>query len=351
MVALGSLPLAAARAALPPAAGGWRTLPSEPYQRKQDDIFFATPARGWYGNGGGKLFTTADGGESWTRLWEQSGTFVRALGFIDEQNGFLGNLGVGPSPRITDPHPLYRTRDGGESWTPIATEFEGSVKGICSIDILPRRVIFQGEVQMRHLVHAAGRAFGPATILRSEDGGESWRLIDLSRQAGMILDVRFLDMNNGFVCAATSNDLEQSNASILRTRDAGATWQSVYRSARPLELCWKLSFPSRRIGYATVQNNDSAVARQVVIKTSDGGCTWRELRLCHDSDAKQFGIGFVSEQRGWVGTATGGLETRDGGRSWRPSNMGESVNKIRVLRDSNRFTAYAIGRNVARYDG
>jgi photosystem II stability/assembly factor-like uncharacterized protein len=68
-----------------------------------------SPQLGWYGNGAGKLFQTTDGGERWTLLWSQEGTFVRALAFVDEQTGWVGAV----------PHG-FATTDGGQTWTAAA---------------------------------------------------------------------------------------------------------------------------------------------------------------------------------------------------------------------------------------
>jgi hypothetical protein len=85
--------------------GGWRVLATEPYRGKQDDISFVSPELGWYGNGAGKLYRTANGGETWEKVWEQPGTFIRALGFLDALNGFLGNVGTDYYPGVTDTRP------------------------------------------------------------------------------------------------------------------------------------------------------------------------------------------------------------------------------------------------------
>ncbi|MCE9523263.1 MAG: hypothetical protein K8S25_12630 [Alphaproteobacteria bacterium] len=329
----------------------WRQLPTDAYTGKQDDICFVTKDIGWYGNGAGKLYRTANGGESWNKIWEQPGTFIRALGFIDERNGFLGNVGTDYYPKVTDTHPLYRTRDGGASWTKVEAPGIDIVKGICGIDILQQQRIFQGELRPATVIHAAGRVGGPATMLRSVDGGETWSVVDLRPHAGMILDVKFFDAQNGLVCAATSDDVEKASALILRTADGGATWNRAYQSARPFENCWKMSFPSRQVGYATVQNYQEGATARVVAKTVDGGITWRELPLVNDAQVREFGVGFLNERYGWVGTTTSGFETRDGGESWSPVDMGRAVNKIRIVQDGDRFRAFAIGVGIHRLDG
>lgn len=340
LAGLGAGPLLAQAQAPPTAQRGWRQLPTEPYPGKQDDIAFVTPDLGWYGNGAGKLYRTANGGESWEKIWEQPGTFIRALGFVDARHGFLGNVGTEAYPNVTDPRPLYRTNDGGRGWTPVQAEGIGAVRGICGIDVLAGG----------RIVHAAGRVGGPAGMLRSRDGGEHWELVDLGGAAGMILDVKFLSPRTGFLCAATASDMAEANALILRTRDGGRSWTPVYRSARRFENCWKIHFPSRRVGYATVQNYEPGTSRRLVVKTEDGGATWRELPLVDDARVREFGIGFLDERTGWVGTSTGGFETRDGGASWAPVEMGRAVNKVRIVRRGGRTRAFAIGTGLWRRD-
>lgn len=342
--------LAFASTARAQASVSWRLLATEPYQGKQDDISFVSPDAGWYGNGAGKLYATQDGGESWRQVWEQRGTFIRALGFVDERVGFLGNVGVGYYPNVTDTRPLYRTEDGGATWAPVEAPGADIVSGICGIDIVRERRVFQGELRDVAIVHAAGRVGGPATMLRSLDGGASWSVVDLRMHAGMILDVKFFDAQNGLVCAASSADIAQANALVLQTGDGGVTWREVYRSTRPFENCWKMSFPTREVGYATVQSYAEGATQRVLIKTTDGGASWRELPLIDDARARAFGVGFVDESWGWIGASTGGFETRDGGLNWTPIEMGRAVNKIRVLRDGPRVRAFAIGVQVHRLD-
>lgn len=341
----------ASSAQIPAPPTAWRRLNTEAYPGKQDDISFVTPDLGWYGNGAGKLYRTQDGGESWEKIWEQPGTFIRALAFVDANEGYLGNVGVGYYPNVSDAHPLYRTRDGGATWSPVEAEGIGMLKGVCGIDILHRRRIYQGELRPTTVIHAAGRVGGPAAMLRSVDGGETWQALDLSAHAGMILDVKFFSADEGLVCAASSADLEQANALVLRTRDGGATWATAYRGQRVYENCWKMNFPSRRVGYATVQSYNESDPVRVVIKTIDGGATWRELPMVSDAAAREFGVGFVNEDWGWVGASGSGYETRDGGASWAPVEMGRAVNKIRILRDGPRWRAFAIGVTVHRLDG
>jgi photosystem II stability/assembly factor-like uncharacterized protein len=326
----------------------WHTLPTVAYPHKRDDIFFVDAKTGFYGTGQGKLYRTQDSGKNWQLVWSKPGTFIRALGFIDAKHGFLGNLGAGLTASITDTTPLYETTDGGVTWNPAKTGTD-AVPGICSIDIIKSRSIHQGDVSEHYYVHAAGRANGPAKLLRSENGGESWSLIDLSNRAGMILDVKFFDPNNGFVFAGTNGDLSQSNALILKTTDGGLTWREVYHSKRLNEIIWKASFANSKVGYATVQDSDPDNSQQRIVKTVDGGEHWTELPLVVNKDAEELGIGFLTPEKGWVGTGAGGFETTDGGKSWKPSTLAPKANKIRTHAADGTPMIYAIGSEVQVY--
>jgi len=325
----------------------WHTLTTEAYPKKRDDIVFTNCLTGFYGTGKGNLYRTQDGGQSWHLLWSKPGTFIRSLAFIDTKHGFLGNLGAGLAD-ITDTTPLYETKDGGATWG-AAKIGSAAIPGVCSIDILKSRSIHEGDVSVRYYIHAAGRANGPGKLLRSENGGESWMLIDLSGRAGMILDVKFLDPNIGFVFAGTSGDLEQSNALILKTTDGARTWREVYRSGRLNEIIWKASFADKLVGYATVQNDDPANVQQRVVKTIDGGEHWSEMPLVSRAGVEELGIAFVTSDKGWVGTSVGGFETNDGGKSWIPSTLAPKANRIRTQAADGTPMIYAIGSEVQVY--
>lgn len=339
--------------------GDWETLPTPAYPGKQDDIVFVSPDEGFYGNGQGKVFHTEDGGRSWQLVFSRPGTFVRCLGFVDAKTGFLGNVGTDYFPGVTDETPLYRTDDGGRTWAPVEGLDAPGLKGLCAIQVLRWPIIDAGVAGERTLLVAGGRVGGPPWLLLSEDVGTSWRAIDLSEHCGMVLDVRFFTDRIGLVAAASSSDVAESHGLILRTEDGGETWERVYESKRPFELTWKMDFPSRSVGYCTVQSYDPdpASSRRYIARTRDGGRTWRELPLIDDVSVRPFGVGFLDEVTGFVGATPHGFVTRDGGTTWAPTDMGNAVNKIRVLpfdADGDGVAegarAYAIGVQVQRLD-
>ena len=87
------------------------------------------------------------------------------------------------------------------------------------------------------------------------------------------------------------------------------------------------------------------------MKTTDGGMTWTESSI---GTAVGFsGIGFSSDNVGWIGSDTATFETDDGGTSWRlvrfgTSTEGEDINRFRMLPNA---IGYAAGHAVYKFDG
>jgi photosystem II stability/assembly factor-like uncharacterized protein len=351
---LGALGLALVlAAAVPdPLAEGWRKLPTEPYAGKQDDVFFKDRNVGWYGNGAGKIWKTTDGGATWSLLVHRPGTFFRCLAFVDERLGFAGNVGVGYFPNVTDSIPLYRTEDGGATWQAVTAIDGPPVAGLCALQVLREPRIAAGVLDTLMRIVGVGRVGGPARMIVSDDLGRSFRNVELGDSAGMALDVHFFDHASGLVAAASDAAVQRSNAVILATDDAGRTWRTVYRSRRPFEATWKISFPTRQVGYVTVQSYDpdTTVVRRYVARTDDGGRTWRELPLVDEHRVREFGVAFVDTARGWVGAVPNGFATRDGGRTWTRAGFGNAVNKLRVIRDPAGVRVFAIGRELHALD-
>lgn len=330
----------------------WNKLENAPrYRGKQDDIAFINENKGWYVNGSGKIYSTKDGGENWELIFNKPGTFFRCIGFIDSLVGFVGNIGTEYFPKVSDTIPLYKTIDGGKNWTPVL--YDGPrVKGLCAIDIVKVPYSNHGVFDYKYHINAGGRVGGPSFLLQSSDNGNTWHSKSMEDNCGYILDIKFFNEKDGIICAATNTSFDKQNALILKTTDGGNTWENVYQSQRSFEITWKMSFPSKDIGYVTIQsyNRDSTVIERYLAKTTNGGDTWEEIDLTEDFKCREFGVGFINENIGWVGSIYTGYETRDGGKSWKKVDIGKAVNKIRIINSKNKFTCYAIGSNIYKLE-
>jgi photosystem II stability/assembly factor-like uncharacterized protein len=319
-------------------AGSWRALPNAPVARANerfDDVFFLNPMIGWVVNlPENKIFKTIDGGENWVEQATLGSVFLRCIGFANEQLGWTGNLNFHNNPIAK--RSLFETRDGGITWANISNRIAGpDPAGICGLWVVNAR-----------LVYGAGRWNGPPMFIKSVDGGMSWTSLDLRPLATGLVDVFFFNADSGLIVGGkgVGSSLQEQNASqavILFTADGGQTWRTVYESAAKGKWCWKISFPTRAIGYVATQG---PTGDGIILKTTDGGMTWQEKFV--GAGLGFSGIGFATAQKGWVGSL-GAYESSDGGESWQEvANVGRLINRFRMLSPT---LGYAVGQTVYKY--
>lgn len=305
-----------------------------------NDVFFLNPAVGWAVNGIGQIHKTTDGGITWAKQLDKTNlTHFRSVGFVDSLNGFAGALGWGDS--IGHPNDskdsviLYKTTDGGLNWLP-DPQLTSSVirRGFCGMQVFEDSILF-----------AVGRVRGPAWFYKSTDRGQNWIAKNMDAYAAGLVDVHFFTKDSGFAVGLTDITHAQSRAIILKTADGGDTWDTSYVADRTNEWAWKITFPSRKTGYVSLQRN-GGVAPVYILKTTDGGLTWNP-KLFSSTGYFVQGIGFLNDTLGWAGgTSLQPKQTTDGGETWVPLAIGNSLNRFRKVNDSLMFVS---GAGVWRY--
>jgi photosystem II stability/assembly factor-like uncharacterized protein len=311
----------------------WETLPNAPISNsRMDDVFFVSPSTGWiissycdFGGCFGDVWKTTDGGDSWS-LQVSFNMYLRSLGFLDSLNGWVGTV-------FDDTAVLFRTTDGGASWNLVQNIPEPKPKGICGNWVVNDSVMY-----------ASGRFFGPARVIKTTDRGASWTSQDLSAHAGALVDCYFFSPDSGFVVGSSSSDYDTGHARVLFTSDGGNNWTTRYAGTRLGELCWKIQFRTKNIGYVSIEKFQPGPT--YYLKTTDGGVTWSD-KLFQDTLYDAQGIGFVSDSVGWIGGWGGDTyETKDAGASWHLAGFGQIINRFRFINDT---LAYAVGLTVYKY--
>ena len=153
-----------------------------------------------------------------------------------------------------------------------------------------------------------------AGLLRTQDGGATWRVVSNSLPA--LRDLQFVTRDRGFAAVAEAGCTRTVDCNtVIRSDDGGATWRPVYAAAGP--IAW-LQFVDATHGWIIVSGGP-------LVRTSDGGNTWQPLGADGSTSGR-----FVSQTQGWVVFRTstetttpavlGGpwsiRATADGGTSW-----------------------------------
>lgn len=234
---------------------------------------------------------------------------------------------------IGSPGGIYKTRDRGRTWEekraglPRVSAWSHTLS-VSKFAFRPGRpeVVYAAVGQPRTRTGARGE------IWRSDDGGESWRMIVAS---GLAKDVNVFDLA---VCATNGEAmLLASNRGIFRSADGGANWtpssDGLPAHLRTRRLAWSPSDP--RVVYVTLrQKGGEAPWSAGVWRSDDGGRTWRaradglpravgqtgcDDNLCSWTDV--LAVDPRNPDVAWTGGAswwcTGLFKTENGGRAWR----------------------------------
>src|SRR5207237_189814 len=240
---------------------------------------------------------------------QASGAYVAELQFVDERNGWmLGFAGRGfqygcdqaaPAdiPRCRDI--LYRTRDGGRTWTSLrvmALAPAGS-PGLKEIQLVDATTGWLLERDGPAPCEIGKPCFN---LLSTTDGGNQWRTV-LARTA--MTDLRFVDRTHGWGLVPSDGGVD-----VIATADGGTTWA---RQIGGEEILW-LSVP-------TV---DLAIAAGL-IATVDGGATLSCVDGLPSEDVSL--VWFADVSHGWVTTRSDPYGAgRDGARIWRTEDGGRT---------------------------
>lgn len=331
---------------------------------RYDDTYFLNPDTGWavtlYDSDNyshqvsqyASVIKTTDGGRSWQTMLGSGKQVFRDIAFLDAETGFIGLLEpyvIGPDSFI-----MYQTHNGGITWQPVTNLPGPKNAGICGMRVINDSTLY-----------ATGRYSGPPGFYKTTDRGITWSYKNMVSYATGLVDAFFFNADTGFVCGIKCDSFRyfpNGRGTVVMTTDAGNTWQVKTITNRYTEWCWKMSFPSRNIGYASIESGRSAsIDSQFCIKTTDGGLTWTDYFVCQQptefNNPGGFdieGIGFINDTVGWIGGRNDepGLnpayiyKTTDGGQSWNPDYWGENINRFRFMNDT---LAYFSGKTIYKY--
>ena len=302
-----------------PAPQVWQEV-ELPTRARFNGVWFNDSLHGWISGGalntpGGMLGRTRDGGRTWhirSNVVPDMGSDF-AFGEIQFRDSLFG-CAVGAGGVV------MMTADGGNFWRKVRS-------GRSSTDAM---------MDLQMMGWRKGWALGPATIIGTNDGGETWFGLEYNRSENGYLSGRgldFVDEQRGW--------LVSHGAQLFRTDDGGDTWTKV-----------ELPLPSGQrptlndIAFVDGSHGWIVGEKGTVFATSDGGESWEAQEFgipvervlpkgekprppdiipgLDDGPSKLdlYAVKFADAQRGWaVGWYSDVAEsvilgTRDGGATW-----------------------------------
>ena len=170
---------------------------------------------------------------------------------------------------------LMQTTDGGLSWNAQLTVAAGSHRAYMKF--------FDGAVGILGLLDTR-----PA-LLRTGDGGRTWRTLPFPSDAATVLSYSFVDSDNGWMLASPEGN---SPSVLYRTDDAGQTWTDLGSPVAPPDEAYQVHFSYLTTGWLT-----TASSGPYLYRTRDFGASWSRAPLpAPDGGWPRSGAYFVAVQ-------------------------------------------------------
>ena len=212
---------------------------------------------------GSGLALTSDYGSTWRSATPPglAAAAIRAVRFSDAANGLV----VGLSGAEGQAFALWRTADGGLTWTSARLPMPASVDAAAPISLsAPDSSHLYVDLSLQQ---GLGR-LGPGVLLVSSDGGRTWSRRVLPAAGSLAFETPA----RGWLAPVAGG--------LYRTNDGGLTWRRAtlaapfgYRSALPLAELPVFTDPAHGVVPVTFRHGRRAT---VSFLTSDnGGSTWR----------------------------------------------------------------------------
>ena len=296
----------------------------------------------------GVVCMSEDGGQSWTTALTPVECSLRSVCFLTSQTGWIAGLRIIPNTS-QETAVLLHTRDGGKNWQDVATgTSSGSGGTLLATASLPGIL----HVQYFGLEEAIAitlpvRSRGSHGIFRSGDGGQTWSVIATDGAGGRWNAAHFLSASEGIVAGThqsyaavvssqavvinpsqpslremRSVSLSQNGegwivgdgATVLTTGNAGVTWRPPTQEV-PSQLAEVIDL------HAVAHQGSTVLAAgnpaSVILRSGSGGSEWTLQAVPMSGRINR--IRFLSESEVLaVGSFGQILRSADGGVTWQP---------------------------------
>ncbi|HOJ19092.1 MAG TPA: YCF48-related protein [Ignavibacteriaceae bacterium] len=258
--------------------------------------------------GRNKLYKSTDGGESWTQIHAggESDNYNSAS-FSDANNGFI----VGENGK------LIKTTDGS-NFTDISI---GATNNISKVSLK------SGSGYKDKLLNSEnGENSILAILYTTTTGSNDQQIISISTNSGSTwVPVRSVLASSNQIANSVSYFLPglfavSKDGKVLKSTDDGGNWTVTSLSS---------SNSLNDVSFSDVNNGMVIGDKGIIFKTTDGGTNWVSKSNCGNSNLSKVSV--MNASRAIIFAADGTIyETTDGGDTWKSSvvNLSSSINNL-----------------------
>ncbi|MGQ0701823.1 MAG: WD40/YVTN/BNR-like repeat-containing protein, partial [Gemmatimonadales bacterium] len=286
----------------------------------------ARPNEYYMGTTGGGVFKTTDGGETWTPVSDRYfGGTIGAIA-VSESNPDVVYVGGGEFPirgNVSHGDGVYKSTDAGRTWT-----YMGLVetRQIAKIRVHPRNpdIVY---------VAALGPVFGPSLhrgVYKSSDGGKTWSKMLFRNDTTGAIDLSMDPSDPEVLYAGLWTAYRKpwqlvsggSGSGVFKTTDGGRTWKELTRNpGLPAGIIGNIGISvspanPRRV-YAIIEADSGGVFR-----SDDAGETWTRVNADRSLRQRAWYYSRIyadpQDENTVYASNVQFQRSRDGGNTWQP---------------------------------
>lgn len=239
---------------------------------------------------GGIVFTTKDAGENWKSIGypELPGLFyIFAADFITHDTGWVAGYDYGSANHMQN---LYKTTDGGSTWTSMYTNVES--QGFYQVG---------GFGDMFWIDSNRGFLTGTNSdpfLVRTLNGGQSWNRVPLPSNIyrPYINDIQFRNATEGWIVGGAGY--------VLKSTDSGQSWTKL-NMGTDLNGFSRIVFPGPNKVW--LFGAEHFTQRPMVYQSNNGGSTWTTEYVDNYPYTPQAATA-LNDGQVWVGTGMGTIQ-------------------------------------------
>ncbi len=315
------------------AGGVWKSDDSGTYWRNISDGYFSSAAVGaiavsssdpnviFVGTGeacprgnvsaGDGVYRSTDGGRTWTHVGLEATKHIARVRIHPTNPDIVYVAALGDIFGDSEERGIFRSTDGGESWERVLFGDERSGAADLTMDPNNPRIMFAAlwEARRKPWNFSSG---GPGSALyRTTDGGDTWECISGNKGLpGGIkgrMGVAISPARDGRVWAI----IEAEDRGLYRSDDLGETWELVSGDPKLIQRPWYYCHV-----FGDPQDSETVwVLNLKCWKSTDGGRTFNEVSMPH-GDNHDLWIDPTNTKRLIQGNDGGACVSFNDGDSW-----------------------------------
>jgi len=161
-----------------------------------------------------------------------------------------------------------------------------------------------------------------STVLRTTDGGATWKVLTVTTEKLDLRDIDAIDENTAYVLSIGTGETSR----IYHTTDGGANWTLQFKNDNPKAFLDSMTFWDATHG---IVFGDSIDGKFDILTTENGGLNWSRLSSALPPALPNEGafaasgtnIAVFGKNHAWIGTGAASkarvLRTTDRGRTWK----------------------------------